>query len=151
MTKCTHRRLAACERGSSLVEVAVFLPVLLTLLLGIVDFGRAYYQANEVAAAAHAGALFGSQNPSDTSDMETVANDNAPDVSGVSSTAAWGCECSDGTSASVSCATTPSCSGTTEVYYVKVTTTATYSPLIPWPKFGSSYTLSSAVEMRATP
>ena len=138
------------EHGSSLVEAAIFIPVLLTLLLGIVDFGRAYYQGNEVAAAAHAGAIYGSQNPSDISGMEAVADDNAPDVPGIASTAVWGCECSDGSAASASCATAPSCSGTTDVYYVQVTSSATYSPLVPWPTFNSSFKMSSTVEMRSS-
>lgn len=140
------------EKGSSLVEVAIFLPLLLTLLLAVVDLGRAYYQADEVAGAAHAGAMYGTQHATDTTNMQNVAKDNAPDVSGMTATATYGCECADGSSASASCATTPSCSGSAapEVYYVKVTTSATYSPLIPWPKFASSFTISNTVQMRTS-
>jgi Flp pilus assembly protein TadG len=145
-----HTRLTRSETGSSLVEVALFMPVLLTLMLGVVDFGRAYYEANEVMGAAHAGAVFGSQNPTDTTDMQTVATDNAKDVPGISSTASYGCECSDGTGASVSCASPPSCSTTTEVYYVKVKASASYSPIVPWPRFGTSFTIAETVEMRSS-
>jgi Flp pilus assembly protein TadG len=132
--KVRMRGLAGSERGSSLVETALFMPVLLTLMLGVTDFGRAYYQANELEGAAHAGAVYGSQYPTDTTDMQTMAVDNAP----------------DGTGASASCATTPTCTGTTEVYYVKVTVSASYSPLLPWSKFASPGTLSAVSEMRST-
>jgi Flp pilus assembly protein TadG len=144
-----HTTLAASERGSSLVEVALLMPVLLALLLAATDLGRAFYLMNEVAGAAHAGAMYGSQNPTDTADMQTVATSNAPDVSGIGATASYGCECSDGTQSSASCGTTPSCASLTEVYYVKVKASATYTPMIPWPKFGSSFTLSDTVEMRS--
>jgi Flp pilus assembly protein TadG len=144
-----HRILAGSDRGSSLVETAIFMPMLLTLLLGVVDYGRACYQANEVAGAAHAGAVYGSQYPTDTADMITIAKDNAPDVAGIGATAVYGCECSDGTGASANCATAPTCTGTTEVYYVKVTASATYSPLIPWPSFAGSFNMSDMVEMRS--
>ena len=87
--------IAESEAGSSLVEVAVFLPVLLLLLIGVVLFGRAYYLANEVAGAAHAGAAYGAQNPTDTTGMQNAAKLAAPDVSGLSVTSLRGCECWD--------------------------------------------------------
>jgi Flp pilus assembly protein TadG len=136
------------EEGSSLVEMAVFIPVLLTVLLAVVDLGRAYYLTNEVAAAAHEAAVFGSQNPTDTADMKTVAQNAAPDVPGISATTSYGCECADGSNASASCVATPSCGSLNSVHYVKVTATATYTPLVPWPKFGSSFTLTQTVQMR---
>jgi Flp pilus assembly protein TadG len=144
-----HKGLFRSERGSSLVEVAIILPTMVMLALGVVDFGRAYYLANEVAGAAHAGAMYGSQNPTDTATMITLAKADAPDVSGIGATASYGCECSDGTSASASCASKPSCTNTV-VYYVKVTATAPYTLMIPWPGFRSSVTLSNTVEMRSS-
>jgi Flp pilus assembly protein TadG len=46
------------ERGQSLVEFALALPVLLLLLLGLVDFGRAFYYTSTIANAARAGAEY---------------------------------------------------------------------------------------------
>jgi Flp pilus assembly protein TadG len=40
-----------CQEGQSLVEVALVLPVLLLILLGIFDFGRAVYAYNAVSNA----------------------------------------------------------------------------------------------------
>jgi Flp pilus assembly protein TadG len=148
--KTTPTKLALTENGSSLVELALILPVLFSLLLGVADLADAYYEMNEVTAAAHAAAIFGSQNVTDTSDMQTVAQSAAPDVPGIAATASYGCECADGSGASASCATSPSCSsGLNSVYYVVVTAHATYTPLVPLPRWLlSSYTLSQTVEMR---
>lgn len=143
-----HWNLAGSEEGNSLVEVALFLPLLLLLLMGVVDFGRAYYLADEVAGAAQAGAVYGMQNSSDTTGMANAAKLNAPDVSGMTATGAWGCECSDGTHRSANCTSAPSCS-VNVVYYATVTTTATYRPVIPWPGIGSSMTISRSVTMRS--
>jgi Flp pilus assembly protein TadG len=44
------------ERGQSLVEIAFVLPVLLLILLGIFDFGRAIYAYNAVSNSAREAA-----------------------------------------------------------------------------------------------
>lgn len=136
------------QHGSSLIEVAIALPVLLLFLTGVVDFGRAYYLSNEVVGAAHAGAVYGSQFPASSTSIVDAAKLDAPDVPGLTATASYGCECWDGFSSSASCSTTPACS-TNIVYYVTVTATATYTPLFPWPGIPSSITLSRSTTMRS--
>jgi Flp pilus assembly protein TadG len=54
-------------RGQSLTELAVSLPMLLILLAGVVDIGRAYYTYLSLRDAAAEGAAYGSIHPSDTS------------------------------------------------------------------------------------
>ena len=44
------------ERGAAAVEFALVMPILLTLALGIVEFGRAYNVQTTLAAAAREGA-----------------------------------------------------------------------------------------------
>lgn len=51
------------DGGQSLVEFALALPVLLLLLLGLADFGRAFYYTTIISNAARAGAAYLSQNP----------------------------------------------------------------------------------------
>ena len=51
------------ERGQSLVETAVVLPILLLLVAAIVDFGRAFDAYIVLTNAAREGARFGSTNP----------------------------------------------------------------------------------------
>lgn len=148
------KRFVQCSSGQGLVETSLAASLLVLMLLAAIDFGRAFYLEVELKGAAHAGAVYGSQFPTDTSGMVSVAQNNESDLGTIASTptADWGCECSDGTDPTPektgSCAT-PSCTSTNEVYYVTVTTTASYSPLIPWPGIPSTMNMSETVEMRS--
>src|SRR3569833_1059115 len=104
-----YRLFWEMEEGASFVELALVLPLFLGMLIPVVDLGRGFYAAIEVASAAHAGALYGVENPSDSSGMELAAKAGASNLSNVTATAAYGCECSDGTSAVDLCASIPSC------------------------------------------
>lgn len=133
--------------GSAILETAILMPLMIAMIVGTVDFGRAYCTAIEVASAAHAGALYGTQNPTDTAGMVSASELDAPDVSTLTPVATYGCECSDGSSAVASCTSTPTCTYN-YVNYVSVTTTATYTPLIPYPGVPHSLKLSSTALMR---
>lgn len=50
-----HRR-AGRERGAAAVEMALVLPVLLFVLMGLIDFGRAYNAQMQLTQAAREGA-----------------------------------------------------------------------------------------------
>jgi len=150
MKKRNRSDLFQDEHGASLVELAMLLPLFALMLLGAVDFARAYYLATEVAGAAHAAAVYGSLNPTDTVGMTTAAQDDAPNVPNLSvGTPTYGTECSDGSNYTANTSTMPSCSGTNAVYLVKVTVTGTYRPLIPWPGIPSSISFSSSASMRS--
>jgi Flp pilus assembly protein TadG len=140
------------ETGSSLVEMALMLPFLFLLLMGVIDFGRGYYLAIEVSNAAHSAALYGSQNPNDVAGMQNAAVLDSPDVPNFTTssvTATYGCECSDGTAAVPSCTTTPSCGSMNVVQYVQVNTSVSYSAMFPYPGIPSPMTLSGSARMRA--
>jgi Flp pilus assembly protein TadG len=140
------------ERGSSLVEMALIIPFLLLLVIGVIDFGRAYYDGIEVANAARAGAQYGLINPGDTSGMEAAAKSEAADLpSSFSPTALSGCMCSDGTSATAPCsgATLTCVSGTRQVNYVQVNATFSYSPIFPWPGLPTTFPLASTATFSA--
>jgi Flp pilus assembly protein TadG len=139
---------AISERGGSLVEFALVLPVLTLLLVGVIDFGRAYYLNVEVSNAAYTGAMYGTQNNTDTTGMQNAATGDAVDVSGMTATASYGCECSDGSSPVVSCSTQPTCA-TNVVDYVQVTTSYTYKPMFPWPGIPSSLAMQGFARLRA--
>ena len=135
------------DGGASLVELAIVLPLFMLLMAVAVDLGRAYYLVLEIQGAANAAAAYGAQKPTDTAGMKTVAQDNAPNVPGLTvNTPTYGCECYDGTSYSANCTVTPSCSDT--VNRVNVTVTATYKPLFPWPAIASTMSFSSSASMR---
>ena len=50
-------------RGQSLVEFALVLPLMLLIVLGAVDLGRAYVMTITMQNAAKEGAFFGARNP----------------------------------------------------------------------------------------
>lgn len=78
------------RRGQSLLEFSLTLTVMILLLAGIVDFGRAFFILVELRDAAQEGALYGSFNPTDavgivervkTAAFSPVDLVNDPDVS----------------------------------------------------------------------
>jgi len=50
--------------GQSLTELAISLPLLFMILLGVVDLGRLYYSYITITNAAREGARYGAANPS---------------------------------------------------------------------------------------
>ncbi|HVC35001.1 MAG TPA: TadE family protein, partial [Chloroflexota bacterium] len=53
------------QRGQALVEMALVFPVFILLVMGILDLGRAVWQANTMAEAARQGARYAITAPSD--------------------------------------------------------------------------------------
>jgi Flp pilus assembly protein TadG len=53
--------------GAAAVELALVLPVMVTIILGCIDFGRFAYTYAAVAASARAGAAYGVNHPFDSS------------------------------------------------------------------------------------
>ncbi len=51
------------SRGQSLVEFALLIPVLMFVLAGVLDLGRAYYSYVMITNAAREGASYGASNP----------------------------------------------------------------------------------------
>lgn len=74
----TYRiQLARRERGQSLVEAAVILPILLLLVAAVVDFGRAFDTYIVLTNAAREGARFGSlANPLTESEIKDLVYDD---------------------------------------------------------------------------
>jgi Flp pilus assembly protein TadG len=65
------------QAGQSLVEMAITLTLLITLLAGLVDIGRAFFAWIAIRDAAQEGALYGSINPADTSGVIARARETA--------------------------------------------------------------------------
>jgi Flp pilus assembly protein TadG len=135
--KIKRENLREAQGGTSLLEMAFMLPILLLLIMVAVDFGRAYFITIEVSNAALAGAQYGALNPADTAGMQTAASADAADVPLMTATATSGCMCADGTGTpQVPCnlASLPTCgSGTRLVNFVTVNTQATYTPFFSFP------------------
>lgn len=135
------------SEGGSFVELALILPLFVLILVPVVDIGRAIYMSIEVASAAQAGAAYGIQNPTDVSGMQTASTNGASNLSGATASATYGCECSDGTSSSESCVTTPTCTYN-YVNYVDVVATVPYTTTFSYPGMPSSMNISREVRLR---
>ncbi len=61
------------ERGQGLVEFALIIPILMLMIMGILDLGRALYAYSVVANSAREGARYGSTAPTDDSGVIAVA------------------------------------------------------------------------------
>lgn len=76
-----HDRLRS-ERGAAAVEFGLVLPILLVLLLGIIDFGRAYHAQITLTHAAREGARAFAVN-GDTAGVTGVVTGAATALTGV--------------------------------------------------------------------
>lgn len=136
MGKKQFSRFWRAREGLGAVELGFIAPVLLTLLLGVLDFGMAFWQQMQIANAADAGAQWGMANPYNSTSITTVAQSatNLPTVN-VSSTNPCGCASSTGVAGGYG--TPPSCTtcpdGTTAQAYIVVNTKLCYSTLFHWP------------------
>ncbi|MFQ6001456.1 MAG: TadE/TadG family type IV pilus assembly protein [Anaerolineae bacterium] len=66
------------EKGQSLVEFAFIIPVLILILMGVFDFGRAFYAYNAISNAAREGARYGTICPYDTPQKQCRDSDGFP-------------------------------------------------------------------------
>lgn len=65
------------QKGQSLVEVALALPLLLLILLGILDLGRAYFTFIALSDAAAEGASYAAIHPDDTTQIVERTTDTS--------------------------------------------------------------------------
>jgi Flp pilus assembly protein TadG len=158
MTSTFVRSASVRETGSALVELAVALPVLVLLLIGTIDFARAFYQAIELTNAARAGAQFGAKNlGTGTNDdaMRAVAR-NAVNLTGLTADASHVCQCAqiDGTFPdTVSCTADPAVvcpSPKFRVITVTVTTSKNFTTIAPYPGIPRTLTIQRTAVMRVT-
>lgn len=72
------RNRLADERGTAVIEMALSLPLLLVLVLGILDFGKAFNYWNDVNHLAAEGARYAAVNRSpDGGDLKTYIKERA--------------------------------------------------------------------------
>jgi Flp pilus assembly protein TadG len=152
------------QLGQALVELAFVLPILLTLLLGVIEIGRYAYISILVGNAARAGAAFGAAHLANASSDPTVqakvqaaaTNDfqnNGQTGLSVSSNSTCGCD-SNGTISSdtaANCAPTgapPTCPVGHWAITIHVTASGTFSALFNYPGIPTPINVSSTASMR---
>ncbi len=142
-------RLARAEAGSALAEMAVIVPVLVLLLIGLIEVGRYAQYSIVVGNAARAGVQYGAQNLGTAKDasggMETAALNDAGNIAGVTATATQYCRCSDG---STSTCQPTDCASSHQLVFVQVDVTGTFQSLLHFPGVPQSQTITSRAIMR---
>ncbi len=138
------------EAGAAAVELAVALPVLLLLLIGVAEFGRIHFATIAVANAARAGAQYGAQSTvtsADIAGMNQAALNEAANIGSITTKAGSFCVCDNGS------APTGGCSGTCAGYglapiFVTDTVTLNFPFIIKYPGVRSAITLQSVAVFR---
>ncbi len=130
--------LIRADRGQALIETAITFPLLILLLFGGAEYGRLCYVGVEVTNAAHAGAIYGSQNrgtASDNAGMTSAATLDGANLTGMTVTPQHLC------AATYSDPPSPTCNGAPAIEYVQVNTQVTVASLFHAYGFGGNYTL----------
>ena len=146
------------QSGQSMVEMAIMLPFVLVLSLGVIEMGRFMYIGILVGNAARAGAAYATESlvaSVDTPGITTAADNdfssNGQNVANlnVTSSVACGCE-SAGTITTASCTGAGAGSCASGVWMVTVTVTAsgTFNSLWSYPGIPSSISVSRSATMR---
>jgi Flp pilus assembly protein TadG len=152
------KRMSLGQGGQSLVEVALMLPFMLLLMLGVIEFGRYAYIGILVGNAARAGAAYGVQSPAqsiDTTGITTAAkndfqnNGQSSSALTVTSSVACGCD-SSGTVASAACTGTGAgiCAAGHWTVTLTVTASGTFSSLFNYPGIPASISVSRSSTLR---
>ena len=132
--------------GQTIVELALLLPVLLLLLVGVTEVGRYAYFDILVSNAARAGAQYGAQSliqAADATGIEAAAHNDGLKTMLVTTQQLCGCNLG---------VPPVACGGTCAKpqVYVEVTASDTYNSLFQYPGFPAQFTPSSTVTMRVS-
>ena len=65
------------EHGQNLIELAIVAPLLVLLLTGIADVGRAFYGYIAITNGAREGARYGARHPSNLATIQAIAVNEA--------------------------------------------------------------------------
>ncbi len=156
------------ERGTSLLEMAFLIPILLLLLLGIIEIGRYAELSILVANAARAGVQYGAQNlvtAADNAGIQNAAlNDGqnispctggnttncltvSPPANAYSGYVLCGCS-SSGTAPGSTCPPTGCSLPNHQLVYIQVDTQGKFKSLFSYPGIPSSLTINGSAQMR---
>ncbi len=172
----SHGRSLLCVDGSVAVELALLAPLLVTLVVGISDFGNLLNSSEALAAAARIGAEYAKNSPTCQGDWATNSTPSAGCTTGIRNAVTNSmafvpalaapsvlltCECESTAIPSTystcsgptsppfnSCFTSPPAVGYTGPNRVFVTIGATqsFTPMISWP--GMPATLAAVTKLR---
>lgn len=147
-TRAVTRRPRRLRLGSALVELALTAPLLLLLLAGVLDYGRALTKATAVANAARIAAQYGSSSSTrsdDTAGMRAAAINSAPSFSALTVSSSKLCQCPG----AIAVACNGTCSMGKMLTYVQVTVHSTSSAVFRYSGLPYTGAIESVATMRA--
>ena len=133
-----------------MLELCLILPVLLLLILGTIEFGRAAYFDIEVADAARAGALYGAQSMADAADTGAITQavlNNAQDIPPAQTTITSSVSCTCPGSGTIEHAALRNALGCTPEVYVTVHVQDRQPTLFQYPGIPDPFTLTTTSVM----
>lgn len=141
------KALLRSERGTSLIELALVLPMLALLLVGLIEVGRYSTFAIMAANAARAGTQYGAQNLTTAKDTTGIENAALADAQALSSWATPTARvlCSVNGGALTTCSVPLPANN---VYYVEVQVTGTFNSLLNYPLIPRHLPVSGSAVMR---
>jgi Flp pilus assembly protein TadG len=148
------------DSGQALIEIAILVPVLMFLTLGIVELGRYAYVSILIGNAARAGTAYGTQSlpqSVDTVGIQTAArndyrsNGQNPQNLAITSSVSCGCDLGGGIVTAPCTGSGAGVCGTGRwVAVLSVTASGTFAPLFTYTRIPSlALTRTSAVRVRA--
>ena len=153
----TRTQRGPCDEGSAILELAISLPLLLLMLLGMAELARVAYAAIEVSSAAHAAAQFAASSHAYASNYTqsgstygggmanaVAANSDLGGTNAISITnVALSCVCENTAYTPSSCSDNTTCESknTAMIETVTVQTQTSFHPLIHYPGGAYTYTL----------
>ena len=137
------RATGASRSGVSSVEFALAVPLLVSILMVLADFGVGFYEKMQVEDAAQAGAQYALLHGWDSTAIQNAVT-NATRLSGLSASPAptKTCGCPSGSAVTTVVCTATCSNGLSPGTYVNVNAQASYTPLISYPIMGSTVTLT---------
>jgi Flp pilus assembly protein TadG len=103
------RGLRRDQRGVSVIEAAIALPVLALALCGTLEFGLNVYNRQQLQAAIQAGLQYALYYPQDTAGVKSAISSALPSgANAVVAAPTYVCECTNGTS--ITCSPMGTCS-----------------------------------------
>jgi Flp pilus assembly protein TadG len=145
--------------GAALIEMAAFLPVIVVLIIGTIDFGLYIYSKMEVQHSAQAGAQYAIEHGFSSASIQSAVTNatafraaNLQAISASSPAPSQFCGCPS-PSGVTSAAGSPPCSskcsdGSVAGTYVTVAAKATYTTLLRYPLFHNSSSLVATSTVR---
>src|SRR5579859_4698490 len=138
------KAVSANRGGVSTVEFALATPFLIAVLTVLVDFGMGFYEKMQVGIAAQAGTQYALVHGWDSQAIQNAVT-NATTVAGLAATPApsKSCGCPSGSTVTAADCSAGCPNGLSPGTYITVNAQALYTPLMPYPLFGSSVTLTA--------